>query len=147
MKSKNKVFSTLRGSNSGDVDHRLLFNSLLAKAEERGIYPGSDISTDSFLENRPAWDFEHRRTGDEPSLFFLVVLASSNGPGVSPIFPFNKPDNGPMFAVHFWGSNCIVWQEMIFRSQFVECNNSEEIAGAFMRFLDEWNFTPFDSSM
>ena len=41
-----------------------------------------------------------------------------------------------MFAVHFWGTNCIVWQESIFRSQFVDCKNQEEIAEAFARFLD-----------
>ncbi len=100
----------------------------------------------AFSRGRPEWEFEHRLAGDHASLFFLVVLASSDGPGLSPIFPFNQPDNSPMFAVHFWGSNCIVWQEQIFRGQFVECKNSEEIAGAFMRFLDEWNFTSFDSA-
>lgn len=71
------MFTTLVGTNTGDTEHRTLFERLCAITRERGF-----VSPDTAVPIRPdgpleGWSLEQRGTRDQAADFVLAVNAPS----------------------------------------------------------------------
>lgn len=137
----NKSFTFLHGTNlrESKSNYMQLFKQLLSTAA-RYKYELPTLITqqheDSFFSK---WHYEIVKPESSfKNSFFLVVIAP-DCPGCSPINPFHKIDNHPMFAVNVCMDHFITWQEgdsnRGIKNKFITCTNFQEIQDAFEIFL------------
>ncbi|SMH34519.1 MULTISPECIES: hypothetical protein [Cyanophyceae] len=93
------MFATLVGTNRQTNDHIDLLSQLIPIAKDLGFEP-PDLEHEAVADqgSLAGWSSELRGPSSNTCEFFLAVTAP-NVPGMSPIHPFRKTFNGPMFAV------------------------------------------------
>jgi hypothetical protein len=126
------MFATLVGTNTQNAAARSLLTQLQALASSAGF----EAPTDS-LRVRPdgpteGWVVELLGPASQRADFMLSVLAPKV-PGISPIYPFYKTIDGPLFAVTVLPRAFGISRED--RREFAEVATTEDVCREFEEFL------------
>ena len=126
------MYATLVGSNTQNTAARSLADQLKAIAATGGF----DAPSES-LRVRPdgpteGWDIELLVPASQRADFMVSVL-TPKVPGISPIYPFYKTVDGPLFAVIVLPRALGISRED--RCDFIEVATAEEVCREFTDFL------------
>lgn len=138
-----KSFTLLHGTNlagpKANSNYKVLLQKLIEVTSTNKFSEPTEIASQHENSFFASWEYEILKpTSSLENKFFLVVIAP-DCPGCSPINPFHKIDNHPMFAVNVCKDYFVVWQEgdsnSSIKSEFKECKNAQDICSALDNFL------------
>ena len=137
----NKSFTFLHGTNllESKSNYIQLFNQLLDIATTYRYALPTTIAHQDKNNYFSGWNYEILKPNNSYINSFYLVVIEPDCPGISPINPFHKIDNHPMFAVNICSDHFITWQEgdsnFNVTDKFIECATFYEIQNAFRKFL------------
>ena len=124
------MFTTLVGTERGELTHRTLFDRLVALAQEQG-FGAWPPHAGAQLEPRPGWTMEQRGPWHAPGAEFVLAVTAPRSPGISPVNPLPFPGDTPMFAVIVMDEFLCIWSE----GRVSEARTHSAVETAFRRFL------------